>query len=135
MHEADEPDAVGDLFDADQLPGKHGAEVDLAAFVTEPTAVGDLGGEVMKRILEILEAPVGPRGFFVFFRRHFHVQGLVWPFLVVVVDELVEASLLDEEVPGRRLGGFLLEGQMHTFVAAVLLGMTGLDALDVDAEA
>ena len=83
MHEADEPDAVGDLLDADQLPGKHGAKVDLAALVAEPTAVGDLGGQVMKRILEILEAPVGPRGFFVFFRRRFHVQRLVWPLGVV----------------------------------------------------
>lgn len=45
--------------------------------------------------------------------------------LVVVGDEGVEACLLLEEVGGGRPGGFLLQGQVHGLVAAVLLGMAG----------
>ena len=33
-----------------------------------------------------------------------------------------------------RPGGFLLEGQLHTLMPAVLLRMSGLDAFDGDAE-
>src|SRR5262249_1283214 len=46
-----------------------------------------------------------------------------------------EAGLLLEHVGGGWLRGFRLQGEMHAFVAAILLGMTRLDALDVDAEA
>jgi len=47
---------------------------------------------------------------------------------LVVVDagEGIEARLLLQEVFSGRLGGFLLQGQMHTFVPAVLLGCAGL---------
>ena len=57
------------------------------------------------------------------------------PFLVEALDEVIEAGLLSQEVGGRGLGGFGLEGQMHPLVAAVLFGMPGLDALNVDPEA
>ena len=45
MHEADEPDTVGDLFDADQLPGEHRALVLGAGGVARALAwaVGKLG--------------------------------------------------------------------------------------------
>ena len=52
--------------------------------------------------------------------------------VVVNPHELIEAFLLLQEVEGSRLGGFLLERQVHALVAAVLLGMTGLDALQAD---
>jgi len=60
LHEADQPDAVGDLLDADQLAGEHGAQVDLAPFVADATATGDSGGPVMDRILKIFQPLVGP---------------------------------------------------------------------------
>ncbi|MGB7497347.1 MAG: hypothetical protein WBQ61_12140 [Candidatus Acidiferrum sp.] len=46
-------------------------------------------------------------------------------------DELVEAGLLLQEIAGSRLGGFFFEREMHAFMAAVLLRMTGLDAFAI----
>lgn len=54
--------------------------------------------------------------------------------VVVALEELVEARLLLEEVGCGGFGGFFLEREMHAFMAAILLGMAGLDALDVDTE-
>src|SRR5207302_11014532 len=56
------------------------------------------------------------------------------PLLVEGADELIEARLLLQEILGGRLGGLLLERQMHAFVAAVLLRVSGLAALDIDPE-
>jgi len=41
VHEADEPDTVRDLSDADQLAGEDGADVDFSPFVAKATAVRD----------------------------------------------------------------------------------------------
>ena len=54
--------------------------------------------------------------------------------MVVAVDKVVELCLLLEKVLGRGLGGLFLQGQVHALMAAILLRMTGLDALDVDSE-
>src|SRR5262245_3615639 len=55
--------------------------------------------------------------------------------VVVNLPEVVEALLLLEEVEGGGLGRFLLQGQMKTFMAGVLLRMSGSDALEADTEA
>ena len=55
--------------------------------------------------------------------------------LIVNVHELIEATLLLQEVEGGRLGSLLLQGEVHTLVASVLFGVTWLDALDADAQA
>ncbi len=57
------------------------------------------------------------------------------PFIVELLDERVEAGLLLQAVHAGRTGRLLLQGQVHALVAAVLLGMAGLDALDLDAPA
>jgi hypothetical protein len=56
-------------------------------------------------------------------------------FLVEDLDEVVEASLLLQEVASRRFSGFFLQGEMHAFVTAILLGMAGLNAFDANAQA
>src|ERR1700686_2336909 len=55
--------------------------------------------------------------------------------LVVVADEVVELSLLLQEVLARGFGGFFLQGQVHAFVPTVLLWITRSDTLDADPEA
>lgn len=56
------------------------------------------------------------------------------PFGIVLGNEVVEAFLLLDDVGTRWAGGFTLEREVHALVAAVLLRMARLDALDGDAE-
>ena len=55
-------------------------------------------------------------------------------YLVVGFSEAFEHSLLDAEVGTRRVGGPCLGCSMHAFVSAVLLWITGRDALMSDSE-
>jgi hypothetical protein len=54
-------------------------------------------------------------------------------FGVVDIDEFVEARLLLKEICGSWFGRFFFQSEMHTFVTAVLLGMTRSDAFDANA--
>ncbi len=49
--------------------------------------------------------------------------------------EVIEFALLLQEVKPRRLSGLLFERQMHAFVAAILLGVSGFDTLNINAQA
>ena len=80
----------------------------------------------MERIGELLQAAIGARRARVDVGRHFHPEGLVRPLLVEAGDEVIEARLLLQDVWGSGLGGFLLQRQMHAFVAAVLLRVARL---------
>src|SRR5580700_7285854 len=55
-------------------------------------------------------------------------------FGVELADEGIEAGLLLQAVATRGPRGLLLQGQMHSLMAAVLLGVAWLDALDGDTE-
>jgi hypothetical protein len=57
----------------------------------------------------------------------------VWPFVIQLLHEVVEAGLL-QGVHARRSGCLLFEGQMHALTTTVLLGMAWLYALDGNAE-
>ena len=56
VHEADAPDSVLHLFNADVLTGKDGAEIDLLPVVANPPAACDGDGLVMERIIEVRQA-------------------------------------------------------------------------------
>jgi hypothetical protein len=56
VHEADEPNAVVDLLDADLLPSKDVTQIDFAAFEANSAAVGDDHAPIVKRIFELLQA-------------------------------------------------------------------------------
>ncbi len=57
------------------------------------------------------------------------------PLIVVNRHEAVERFLLLAEVEGGRFCRFVLQGQMHVLVPAVLLWAAGFDAFDADAPA
>ena len=65
-------------------------------------------------------------------RRGLLAERLVRPLVIVGGSEPVEAPLLGGERIGRRCGGLRLEGLVHALVPAVLLRMTGSNALDCD---
>ena len=48
--------------------------------------------------------------------------------------EAVELGLLLQEVAARGTRGLFLQSQMHALMTAVLLRISGFDALDADAE-
>ena len=48
------------------------------------------------------------------------------------VDEVIKSRPLLEEVAGSGLGGLCLQREVHALVTAVLLRLSGLDALDLD---
>jgi hypothetical protein len=64
----------------------------------------------------------------------FHAESIVRPFVVELVDEVVEARLLLQAVHAGRASG-LLAGEVQALVTAILLGLSRFDALDADAEA
>ena len=109
--------------------------MDLVPPEADPATLGDGDRLVVERVVELLQAAVGLAGAGVELGRELHAERLVRALLVVFVDEGVELRLLLEEVVGGRLGGFLLERQMHALMAAVLLRMPGSDPLDLDPEA
>ena len=123
------------FFEADGLPSKHLAEIDLFVPQTDAAAVRDHDGFVVEGIVDVGQSGVGTRGRLVDLGRAFHVQSFVRAFVVEDLDKVIEAGLLLQEVGGGRLGSFFLQSEMHAFVSAILLGMTRLDAFDTNAEA
>jgi hypothetical protein len=55
--------------------------------------------------------------------------------VVVNPQEVIKTLLLLQEVERGRLGRLVLQGQVDTFMTAVLLWVSGLDALYLDAQA
>ena len=59
----------------------------------------------------------------------------MWAFVVELVHEGLETSLLLQAILLWWSGSLLLQGQVHALVSAVLLRVARLDALDGNAEA
>jgi transposase InsO family protein len=88
----------------------------------------------MQRIGKVGQAVIRPRRGGVDLSGRLHIEGFVRPFLVEFLYEIVEAGLLLETVRAGRPRGLFLQGQMHALMAAVLLRMAWLDALDGNAQ-
>jgi hypothetical protein len=58
VHEADQPEAAGDLFDAHLLAGEHGTQVALAVVEADSAAAGHDMAVVVERVVEFLEPAV-----------------------------------------------------------------------------
>src|SRR5262249_29445176 len=135
IHKAHQPNVVVDFSDADGLIGEDRTEVDFLAAQTDSTTTRDHDGFVVEWIVDVRQPLVGTCGRLIDLRRALHVQGLVRPLVVEDLDEFVEPSLLLQEIGSSRFGGFFLQGQMHAFMAAVLLGMPRFDAFDANPQA
>jgi hypothetical protein len=57
VHEADEPNVLADLLEADALTGEDGAEIDLLAIEADAPAPGDGDGPVVEWVIEQLLRP------------------------------------------------------------------------------
>jgi len=104
VHEADDPNAVVDLLDAEALTGEHSRDVDALAMHADAAAVGDENVAVVQRVCEVGQAGVGSRTGSVDFGRTLHSERLVWSFGIEFLDKVVEAGLLLQAVHSGRFG-------------------------------
>src|SRR5581483_3202202 len=123
-----------DLFDADGLAGQGSTQVDFLTKKTQAAAAGDHDGPIVEGVVRLRNAVVGPGGGGIDLGRRLHVQSLVGTLVIEVINKIIKLGLLLQDVGSSGSSGFLLERQVHAFMAAVLLRMTGTDALDADAK-
>src|SRR5947199_3280121 len=101
----------------------------------DASASGDENVAIVEWVAQLRQAIVVSRRGRIELGRALHGERLVRSFGVELLDEGIEAGLLLQAVCAWRAGGLLLEGEMHAFMAAVLLRMARFDALDLDAQA
>src|SRR5919106_679508 len=85
-------------------------------------------------VVQLRPAGVGPCGGYIDLRRAAHGERLVVALSVEFLDQAIETVLLLATVHAGRACGLLLPRQAHALVAAVLVRVAGLDALEGDAE-
>lgn len=136
--EVDGEDPVPDGLEADLPAFEKGADEDLPVIPTHGVVSGDASDREVAGVLDGRRPPgKGSFGRMVELRRKLHVEGLVGALEVIDPTKVIEPSLLGGESRAgsvRRKGGALLERPVHTFMASILVGFSGLDALGKDAE-
>lgn len=136
MDELHEPNAVLDREEVDVLVGEQAADRDpvlaeLSDAVPVQQRLGD-SGVPLRRFGDAAEDPA--RAYVKAGGRRV-VECFVRALFVEDATEAVESALLQEErVLGRR-SGLAFQGEVHTFVAPVLLRLPRLDPLGPDPEA
>jgi hypothetical protein len=53
VHEADQPDVIGDFADADVLTSEHATEIDLAPAKAQAAALGHGDGHIVERVMQL----------------------------------------------------------------------------------
>jgi hypothetical protein len=61
VHEAGQPDVIGDFSRPDVLTRKDLTEIDLASCEAQAAALGDGDRHVVERIVQLLQAGIGPQ--------------------------------------------------------------------------
>ena len=116
IHKADQPNTFFDFLDTNSLTSKDRAEVDFFAVETNAPAVGDLDNLVVERVVQFRQAAVGAGGRGIDFRGVLHVQGLVGPLVVELLEKIIEFGLLLQTVQACGASGFRFEGKVHAFM-------------------
>jgi hypothetical protein len=133
--EEDGPDAIGDLFETDELAGEEVGDVDPFGAPTDAPVRGDLSDFEVNWVVEWRECGgVGPGRGLIGRSGCLLIEGFMRPDMVEVIAEGVEALLLRGTIASRRDRGIGLEITVHTFVTPVLLRRSGLDEIRQDPE-
>ena len=134
--EVEGPDAIVDLLESYVLLDDAGADVDPALLPADAAVSADAADLEVAGVLQRREPlGIGARGRLVEGGRGLVAEPLVGPLGIELLAEGVEETLLGSGIGGRRPGRLGLEGLVHPLVAAVLLGVGGLDQLGTDAQA
>ena len=89
----------------------------------------------MEGVVDVGQSLIEAGGWPIDFGRILHAEGFVRALIIKDLDEFVEPGLLLQEVGTGRFGSLFFQGEMHAFVAAILLRVARLDAFDTNAEA
>lgn len=129
------PEVVVDFLETNVFASESVSDVDPLAVPVDSSVAADEAHLVVGRVVD------GGK-----LRRHFRrgravpggrrllVEGFVRTLLVVLLSELVKASLLAGEVAAGRMSRLGFEGSVHPFVSSILLRVGRLDQLRVDAQ-
>src|SRR5947208_2184364 len=129
------PESVIDFLETHVELREHVTDVHPAAPPANATVATDASHFIMPRIGDRQEpGGVGPRRRVVQACGQTLTEGLVRPLGVVALPKPIEAPLLGGERASRGPRGLGLDRLVHPLVPAILLGVSGLDELGLNAE-
>ena len=122
------PNTIVDLVQPNIFPGTNGGDLDPIRLPTHPTTGIDVTDLETIWVFEWQYFPWHcTRGGGIDRSWRLLVESFVWAYIVELIAEMVEATLLSGHAAGWRMSRLGFEGSMHAFVAAVLLRLAGLN--------